>query len=182
MEWCNQSTAIKYLFKYIHKGFDKNTASFVNAPRQPSRRYNNIDEIHQYLYYRYVSPCEAAWRLFGYKIHGRKPAVERMFFHLIGEKLLFYSDYDRMENVLEKASVTKSMFSSWLIANETYDHARELTYDQFVTMFVYHKRQRMWMPRKKGVYNWRVNLGASIYRRTILSTDDANGRERTYDI
>ncbi|XP_058751175.1 uncharacterized protein LOC131624239 [Vicia villosa] len=55
-----------------------------------------------------------------------------------------------MENVLEKASVTESMFSSWLVANETYEGARQLTYGQFVTKFVYHKRTRMWKPRKKG--------------------------------
>jgi hypothetical protein len=45
-----------------------------------------------------------------------------------------------MENVLEKASVTESMFTAWLQANKDYESARLLTYAQFVTRFVYKKR------------------------------------------
>ncbi|XP_058777696.1 uncharacterized protein LOC131651964 [Vicia villosa] len=57
----------------------------------------------------YVSPSEACWRIYSYNIHGRKPAVERMFYHLVGEKPIYYTDYARMENVLETASVTESI-------------------------------------------------------------------------
>jgi len=48
-----------------------------------------------------------------------------------------------MENVLEKASVTESMFTAWLQANHDYVSARELTYGQFVTTFVYNKKYRV---------------------------------------
>ncbi|XP_058732642.1 uncharacterized protein LOC131604199 [Vicia villosa] len=43
MEWCNQITSIKYLFKYINKGSDRISAIIQGQDK------NNIDEIKQYL-------------------------------------------------------------------------------------------------------------------------------------
>ncbi|XP_050875738.1 uncharacterized protein LOC127079401 [Lathyrus oleraceus] len=79
MEWCNQSTSIKYLFKYVNKGFDR--IPVVIVPNNTGQD-GNIDEIKQYLDCRYVSPSEAYWRIFSYSIHGRKPVVDRLYFHM----------------------------------------------------------------------------------------------------
>lgn len=174
MEWCNQSTSIKYLFKYIHKGFDRITATIGSAIPDSCNDTEPIDEIKQYLDCRYVSPSEACWRIYAYNIHGRKPSVERMFYHLIGEKSLYYTDFDTMENILEKASVTESMFSAWLVANSKYEEARFLTYGQFVSKFVYDKRKRLWKPRKKGFTIGRLiwvppTTGELFYLRMMLT-------------
>ena len=150
MEWCNQSTSIKYLFKYIHKGYDRICATIVSSSQQNIIDKQPVDEIKQYLDCRYISPSEACWRIFSFSIHGRKPAVERMFFHMVGEKAIYFTDHSRMKNVLEKGSVTESMFTFWLIANQQYVSARELTNGQFVTKFVYNKKNRVWTPRKRG--------------------------------
>jgi len=85
VEWCNRSTSIKYLFKYINKGYDRITAAIVPEQNESFLTKQPIDEIKQYLDCRYVSPCEACWRIFSFPIHGRNPAVERLFFHLLGE-------------------------------------------------------------------------------------------------
>ncbi|XP_058758996.1 uncharacterized protein LOC131632231, partial [Vicia villosa] len=174
MEWCNQSTSIKYLFKYIHKGYDRITASVSRSRTSCNNAEKVIDEIKEYLDCRYVSPAEACWRLFSYKIHGRKPAVERMFYYLIGEKPLYYTDFERMENVLEKASITESMFTSWLLANDRYEEAQQLTYGQFVSKFVYVKKTRSWKPRKKGFTIGRLiwvppTTGELYYLRMMLT-------------
>ncbi|KAI5385908.1 hypothetical protein KIW84_072493 [Lathyrus oleraceus] len=55
MEWCNQSTSIKYLFKYINKGYDRITAAIVPNDDGTSNQPQNIDEIKQYIDCRYVS-------------------------------------------------------------------------------------------------------------------------------
>ena len=56
VEWCNKSTSIKYLFKYINKGYDIITAAIVNNINGSSLHDQSADEIKQYLDCRYVSP------------------------------------------------------------------------------------------------------------------------------
>ncbi|KAI9128179.1 hypothetical protein K1719_001172 [Acacia pycnantha] len=81
IEKTNQSRAIKYLFKYISKGNDRVIAGIYNKNDQPSSQ-QSFDEISHYLNCRYVSSCEASWRIFGFDIHHRHPPVERLSFHL----------------------------------------------------------------------------------------------------
>ncbi|XP_050909568.1 uncharacterized protein LOC127123389 [Lathyrus oleraceus] len=149
MEWCNQSTSNKYLFKYINKGYDRITAAIVPNDDGTSNQPQNIDEIKQYIDCRYVSPSEASWRIFSFPIHGRKPAVERLYFHCEGQNSVYYTDFDRINTVLEKPSVTESMFTSWFEANCKYPEAQNLTYNKFVSKFVYVKKKREWKPRQK---------------------------------
>ncbi|MCH95148.1 helicase-like protein, partial [Trifolium medium] len=92
MEWCNRRTSIKYLFKYIHKGYDRISAT-VTANN--GNQQHEVDEIKQYLDCRYISP-----------------------------------NNQEVEQVLEKPSVTESMFTSWLDTNAKYSQARKLTYGE----------------------------------------------------
>ena len=49
VEWCNQSTSIKYLFKYINKGSDRITAAIVNVNNSDGTQTQIHDEIKNYL-------------------------------------------------------------------------------------------------------------------------------------
>ncbi|XP_050889401.1 uncharacterized protein LOC127094636 [Lathyrus oleraceus] len=174
MEWCNQSTSIKYLFKYINKGYDRITAAIVPNDDGTSNQPQNIDEIKQYIDCRYVSPSEASWRIFSFPIHGRKPAVERLYFHCEGQNSVYYTDFDRINTVLEKPSVTESMFTSWFEANCKYPEAQNLTYSKFVSKFVYVKKKREWKPRQKGYTIGRLiwvppTTGELYYLRLMLT-------------
>ena len=55
VEWCNRSTSIKYLFKYINKGYDIITTVIVLEQNEFFLNKEPIDEIKQYLDCRYVS-------------------------------------------------------------------------------------------------------------------------------
>ncbi|XP_074297029.1 uncharacterized protein LOC141627702 [Silene latifolia] len=88
VEWCNQSRSIKYLFKYINKGSDRvmMQSSYMRRNEDDPGRF---DEIKRYYDCRYLSTYEAAWRLFGFEIHYRTPAVERLQYHLPDEQPIF---------------------------------------------------------------------------------------------
>lgn len=79
VEWCNKAYLVKYLFRYITQGYDcANMAlrgSTVSASNGHQDKVGGIDEIEQYIRSRYLSSCEADWRIFGFDIHGRTPAV-----------------------------------------------------------------------------------------------------------
>lgn len=61
-----------------------------------------------------------------------------------------YKDFEQIGNVLLKLSVIESMFTTWFETNKKYDEAKLLTYNDFLTKFVYHKLNRTWKPRKTG--------------------------------
>ncbi|XP_076948001.1 uncharacterized protein LOC143620123 [Bidens hawaiensis] len=111
VEWCNQSGSIKYLFKYINKGPDRTTVVVVKNSSEDDQD-EGVDEIKEYYDCRYLSACEAAWRIFSYDIHYRYPPVMRLPFHLPDKQQVFYGPDDDVEDVLDKDTVASTMFTS----------------------------------------------------------------------
>ncbi|XP_028797692.1 uncharacterized protein LOC114753197 [Neltuma alba] len=143
VEKCNQSTAIKYLFKYISKGNDRVIASIYDG-NQESNGVRVVDEVQQYYNFRYISACEAAWRIFAFDIHHRYPAVERLSFHLPNQQYVMYSNADDVAEVLDKPRVCESMFLAWMKTNSREDFAKTLTYSEFPQHYVYQRTKREW--------------------------------------
>ncbi|KAL5122957.1 ATP-dependent DNA helicase PIF1 [Glycine soja] len=150
VEWCNQSTSIKYLFKYINKGSDRITAAIVNDQNQDGTHNQVHDEIKHYLDCRYVLAPEACWKIFAFPMHGRALAVERLYFHLENQQPVYWKDSQEIGTVLAKSTIKESMFTAWMNSNKIYHHGRDLTYVEYVSKFVYDARKRCWKPRKQG--------------------------------
>ncbi|XP_019184988.1 PREDICTED: uncharacterized protein LOC109179967 [Ipomoea nil] len=173
VEWCNQSRSIKYLFKYVNKGHDRVTAEFYRSNSEEEEP-QVIDEISMYYDCRYISPCEAAWRLFGFEIQLRTPSVERLSFHLPNQQSVVFADDDPVDNILSRPTILDSMFLEWFEANKTYPEARKLTYAEMPTKFVWKKDIRKWHPRKRGFSIGRVFYvlpvsGEIFYLRCLLN-------------
>ncbi|XP_020972762.1 uncharacterized protein LOC110269328 [Arachis ipaensis] len=158
VEWCNQSRSIKYLF-------NSGTADAEN---------DECDEVSMYYDCRYISPCEAAWRIFGYGIHFRDLSVVRLGFHLPGEQPVVFQDHENLEDVVKKYSVKESMFLGWFEANKKYGEARSLTYSEFPSKFVWKPLPRKWFPRKSHLVIGRIffvppGSGEIYYLRLLLN-------------
>ncbi|XP_076953595.1 uncharacterized protein LOC143627716 [Bidens hawaiensis] len=175
VEWCNQGSSIKYLFKYINKGPDRATIYFANGGEHQNNVDRNIDEIKEFYDCRYLSACEASWHIFAYNVHYRVPVVMRLPFHLPGKQQVIYGTDDDIENVLEITdTVSSSMFELWMECNGNDHEARKLTYSEFPTKFVWHLSPRGWQRRKSGFSIGRVHaispaLGEAYFLRILIN-------------
>ncbi|CAH1433073.1 unnamed protein product [Lactuca virosa] len=173
VEWCNQGASIKYLFKYINKGPDRATVAVV-PNNNADDNDDVVDEIKNYYDCRYLSACEASWRIFKFDVHFRTPSVVRLPFHLPGQQNVVYGADDDIEDVLNKQSVSSSMFLAWMECNEHNKEARKLSYVEFPTKFVWKLKDRCWKPREKGFSIGRIhtvspNVGEAYFLRILLN-------------
>ncbi|GLT51975.1 hypothetical protein SLA2020_253440 [Shorea laevis] len=173
VEVCNKSKAIKYLFKYITKGPDRGTIViednvFINKDKITKNEVVKtapVDEIKQYLDCRYVSGCEACWRIFHFDIHYRNPSVMRLFFHLKDEQKMILRDSQSLTEAIEQEGVKDTMFTKWMEMNVENEEARSLTYAEFPTKFVWNGKE--WTKRKRG-----QTIGRITYAHLHQEKDD----------
>jgi len=83
---------------------------------------------HIYFDDRYISPCKSTRRIFGFPIHGRKPVVQRLHFHLPSQHSVVYQDQDDIDDVLSNPSISVSKFIAWMNTNQAFVEVQSLTY------------------------------------------------------
>ncbi|XP_042059505.1 uncharacterized protein LOC121804017 [Salvia splendens] len=115
----------------------------------------NVEWCNQSQSIKYISSCEAAWRIFGFEIQYKDPPVERLSFHLPDQHVIFDEAAD-LDTVLNRKTIHESKFLAWMEANKIYSQGRDLTYGEFPTKLVWKKNH--WEPRKQ-----RYSIGRLFY-------------------
>jgi len=153
VEWCNKTTFIKYLFKYVTKGADCSKAYLHRVKRGQQTPFDDdtqtINEVKEYLHCRYICEQDACWRMFGYDIHRHFPAVERMPVHMPNENFITFSARAKMDKLLSAEFLRRTMLTQWFVCNELFPEARTLTYPEFPSKWVWYQRDRRWSKRKQ---------------------------------
>ena len=138
VEVCNTVSAVKYLYKYIYKGYDRAIV-----------KLDHLDEISNYENYRYVSSVEAYWRMkANFKISGRFPAVIRLPVHLKNEHEIYFSSN---ANLKEKLKQTETKFTQWFELNKEYPQFKDVLYFDIPKFFTWKKDK--WVIRAKNKLN-----------------------------
>lgn len=118
VEFCQSVKAIKYIYKYIHKGSDQATISLQN----------NNAEVEKYLNGRYISSSRALWGIFQFPIHERFPPVVHLAVHLEnGQRVYFCNNENLQDRVNNSSSTTLTAF---------FDLCKR---DDFVKTLLYHE-------------------------------------------
>jgi hypothetical protein len=100
--------------------------------------------------------------------------VERLNYHLENEQVIF-SDSTRIENIVRKEGIKRTKFTELMEANKKYPAARELTYGDFPTKFVWNQTQKIWKEHKsmfsiEWLYHAHPSSGERYYLRMLLNT------------
>ncbi|XP_024007954.1 uncharacterized protein LOC112083963 [Eutrema salsugineum] len=180
VEWCNKSSAIKYLFKYITKGVDR--ATFIiqkegneDAGTQGRGGKGKIkDEINHYLDCRYLSACEAMWRIFTFSIHHHNPAVQKLPIHLPGQQSTVFDEEETLDNVKFRYAHGRTMLTEWFELNKISEDSKKLRYVELLTMFTWNNKDKMYSVRKqRGSIGRIVNIlpsaGELYYLRILVN-------------
>ncbi|CAN1310134.1 ATP-dependent DNA helicase PIF1 [Linum perenne] len=141
IEICHKGQLIKYLFKYITKGPDRQTVVAETT---------SLDEIAQYLDCRSISSYEAIWRLFEYPIHERKPNVVRLSIHMPLSQSITYQGSQTIRSIVGRPGITNTMLTQWFVLNQRDPSARKYTYDKIPNAYVWSTQLDDWSPRKQG--------------------------------
>ncbi|XP_044582624.1 uncharacterized protein LOC123263704 [Cotesia glomerata] len=133
VEFCSSVKSIKYICKV------ENTN--VNAPP-----VNKNDEITLYQIGRYISSNEVAWRIFGFPIHERDPAVVQLAIHLENGQRIFFTNETAIDRAINPPKTTLTAFFE--LCNRADDFgafARTLLYSQVPRYFTW-TQTKTWMP------------------------------------
>ncbi|XP_035843853.1 uncharacterized protein LOC118490365 [Helianthus annuus] len=123
-------------------GPDRVTASVFqdNSTNNNTKQNVAIDEIKVYLDCRYISACEAAWRIFMCDIHYRYPAVEVLPFHCEDGQSIVYNDHDNLCDIVTDPTVKMTIFTECMNFNKVDEFARTLRYVQFPGYYVWNAK------------------------------------------
>ncbi|XP_075158174.1 uncharacterized protein LOC142231451 [Haematobia irritans] len=154
VEYCNSVKSIKYICKYVTKGSDMAVFSVQNPK----------DEISQYQMARYISSNEAVWRIFGFPIHERYPAVVHLPVHLENGNRVYFTGANA-QALAEAGGRTKLTAFFELCQYDIF--AATLLYAQIPTYFVWNNGTKTFQRRKQG---------KRVYGYSHLFSSDALGR------
>ena len=139
IEICTSVKCVKYIYKYIYKGYDCASLEIKN---------NSLihDECKSFADFRYISYIEAMWRLLEFKMHDRSHGVIRLAVHLPWQQQVLFMPKKERE-AFEKASARHTTLTAWFELNRTNQHARQYLYHEIPYHFVFNDGQ--WQPRQK---------------------------------
>ena len=172
VEVCASVQAIKYINKYIYKGSDQTT---LKTTRQGQ---NENDEIAKYLNGRYISPVEAAYRLFEFPMHEESPAVTPLAIHLEMEhSVCFDASWarEKIQQVMADSRSTLMGYFEYNNANRNKSDFVPLLYQEFPEHMVWNKKNRAWTPRQNSrfsigrMYYCNPSAGERYYLRLLLT-------------
>ncbi|XP_022025052.1 uncharacterized protein LOC110925406 [Helianthus annuus] len=141
----NLKCSKKFPKKYVHET-SIDTEGYPVYRRHPTG--NTVEKNQVTLDNRYISACEAAWRIFKFDIHCRYPAVEVLSFHCEDGQSIVYDDDSNLCDVVSNPTVKMSMFMEWMKCNEVDEFARTLKYIDFPRYYVWIRKLRKWQRRK----------------------------------
>ncbi|XP_074296881.1 uncharacterized protein LOC141627538 [Silene latifolia] len=169
VEVCSTIKIVKYLYKYVYKGHDR--ISF-NVAAGETTQY--VDEIERYQSGRWVSPPEAAWRIFGFNLFDIYPPVHPLPVYTPNGQTVSFEPHETLQGIVEDEHRIKTMLTEFFKANSKQKGGPKYLYSEFPEHFVWNGKRKEWKARDRGVAIGRVahaapGEGERYYLRLLLA-------------
>ncbi|CAI9281112.1 unnamed protein product [Lactuca saligna] len=101
-----------------------------------------------YLLCRWISPPEAAWRIFRFPLGEIKPTVIHLPLHLEDYQPINFKKKEHLTDIVANSSKRKTMLTEFFVQNKTDRYAQHLnlTYVEFPNHFVWKSNKKIWSP------------------------------------
>jgi hypothetical protein len=142
VEVCSSVKSVKYIFKYIYKGHDAAIIKFFDG----AVGLVDVDEIRAFQESRYVSPPEALWRLYEYRMNDLSHTVIRLPVHEEDEETIYYEP-DETLTMPDLRQRSRSQLLGFFHLNQTDTYARQFTYSQIPLYYIW--KEKTWIRRQK---------------------------------
>ena len=138
VEFIGSLMTIKYIYKYVHKGADVSTVALGAE--------DDKDEIKKFVNARTIDPYEAHWRIHGYKVQDRHPAVIKLAIHVEDQQTVCFKD-GKAEQAMENVKPTTLM--AYFNLNQEDEDALSIKYQDIPEYYTWDDRKHSWNKRKK---------------------------------
>lgn len=169
VEICSTIKAVKYLYKYVYKGHDKVSFKVASSTNETKN-----DEIESYQSARWISPTEAAWRLFAFDLYSMTPSVVPLSVHTRDMQSIQFSTDEVLEDVLADGQRKTTMLLEFFKKNSEMTNAKKLLYHEFPEHFTWNEGKKQWAKRSRGTAIGRLTYaspmeGDRYYLRLLLA-------------
>ncbi|XP_027174256.1 uncharacterized protein LOC113773851 [Coffea eugenioides] len=146
VEICSTIKLVKYLYKYVFKGHD-----LVCFRIMADDSATDTDEIKEFQKGRYISPPEAFWLIYEFRLNEMTPSVYTLQVHLPNQQLVSFPKNSDLLQLLAKVDFSKTMLTEFLKMNASNATAENLKcfYKDFPQHFVWSSKYRHWTERKR---------------------------------
>ena len=132
VEFVGSFRTVKYVYKYVHKGVDVSTVEIKTEDK---------DEIKRFVNARTIDPHDAVWRICGFKVQDRFPAVYQLAIHLEGQQNVVFKEGEEVSAVEKGKETTLTAFFKF---NQAEQDARSITYQDLPKFCTYGAGKWQW--------------------------------------
>jgi hypothetical protein len=160
VEIATSITAVKYIYKYIHKGEDR--AAVTIDAGQPR------NEIQEYIEGRYLTAPQACWKLFSFKMYDNSPTVVRLDIHLEQQQTISFDP-----NNPNDVDVRTKLTQFFKLCQDNPQQTSDLLYPDCPQHYTWTK-EKTWSPRTRNttaigrIYFIPPTAGDLYYLRILL--------------
>ncbi|XP_027155566.1 uncharacterized protein LOC113755901 [Coffea eugenioides] len=145
VEICSTVKLVKYLYKYVFIGPDLISFQVIDQAS-----CSDVNEISNFQKGRWISPPEALWRIYEFRLSEMTLSVYTLQVHLPDQQSISFDRNSDLNYLLKKIDFSRTMLTEFFKTNKSNAKAQNLRclYREFPEHFVWTPKTKTWSERE----------------------------------